>query len=293
MQGFGKMLTAMVTPFDQKLAVDYAKAKVLAKWLVDTGSDGLVLAGTTGESPNLTVEEKLKLYEVVLEEVGDRALVVAGSGSNSTEQSVELTKRAEEIGVHGIMLVGPYYNKPPQEGLYQHFRTIAQATSLPVMVYNVPSRTSSNILPATIIRLAQIPNIRAVKESSGNIDQASEIARSVPDGFQIFSGDDSLTMPLLAVGGAGIVSVASHVAGKLIKEMVTAFVSGDPQKATALHLKLYPLFKVVFVTTNPIPVKTALRLIGIDVGGLRLPLVTTTAAEEAAITAVLKELELI
>jgi 4-hydroxy-tetrahydrodipicolinate synthase len=292
-RSFGNMLTAMVTPLDKNLAVDYPKAKLLAKWLVDTGSDGIVVAGTTGESPNLTVDEKLKLYEAVLDAVGDRAVVVAGTGSNSTAQSVELTQKAEKIGVQGIMLVGPYYNKPPQEGLYQHFRTIAEATSLPVMVYNVPGRTSSNILPATILRLAQVPNIRAVKEASGNVDQTSEIARGAGDRLQIFSGDDSLTLPIMAAGGVGIVSVAAHVAGKMIKEMVMSFLAGDTVKATALHLKLYPLFKGIFITTNPIPIKTALRLIGMDVGGLRLPLVTTTRAEEDSIAGILKELALL
>ncbi|AFV11368.1 dihydrodipicolinate synthase DapA [Thermacetogenium phaeum DSM 12270] len=293
MKGFGRVLTAMVTPMTESGDVAYEEASRLAQHLVETGSDGIVVAGTTGESPVLTFEEKRRLFAVVREAVGERAAVVAGTGSNNTAAAIELTKEAEKLGCDGVMLVTPYYNKPSQEGLYQHFRAIARETKLPILLYNVPGRTSVNLLPATVARLAEIENIVAVKEASGNMDQVAEIRRRTPADFLIYSGDDALTLPILAVGGHGIVSVASHVAGKMIKEMVNSYLAGDVVKAGELHLKLFPLFKVLFITTNPVPVKKALELIGIKAGPPRLPLVRATEQETAAIAEELRKLALL
>lgn len=290
---FGRVLTAMATPFDDDGAVDIEQAKRLAKRLVENGSDGIVVAGTTGESPTLSDEEKLRLFAAVKEAVGGRATVVAGTGTNDTRHSVHLTKQAEAAGADGILLVNPYYNRPSQDGLYAHFRTIAESTALPCMLYNIPGRTGVNAAPETIARLADVPNIVAVKEASGSLDQASEIRRRTSPDFLIYSGDDSLTLPILAVGGTGIVSVASHLAGRDISDMVRAYEQGDVGKALAIHLKLFPLFKVLFITTNPVPLKAALNLSGFNVGKPRLPLVEATAKEKEQISAVLKELALV
>ncbi len=269
---FGNVLTAMVTPFDDNLEVNYAEAKKLAQYLVDNGSDGIVVAGTTGESPTLTKEEKVRLFAAVKEQVGGKAKVVAGTGSNSTKESVILTREAEKLGLDGIMLVVPYYNKPCQDGLYAHFREIATATSLPVMLYNVPSRTVTNLNPATVAKLAEIPNVVAIKEAAGSMDQVTELRRALPADFAIYSGDDSLTLPMLALGCQGIVSVASHIAGNEIQTMIRAFNASDHSKAAAIHQQLFPVFKSMFVTTNPIPVKAAVNLLGIKAGSVRLPL---------------------
>lgn len=279
MKTFGRVLTAMVTPFNDDLSVNYPAAASLARHLAANGSDGLVVAGSTGEAATMNKEEKIKLFATVLDAVGDKATVIAGTGSNDTRESVALTKEAEKLGVHGAMLVGPYYNKPPQEGFYQHFKSIADSTALPLILYNVPGRTASNILPATIARCAEIKNIVAVKESSGNLDQVSEIARLVPKSFAIYSGDDSLTLPILAVGGVGIISVAAHIVGKRIQDMIAAFFSGDIAAARDIHLELLPFFKVIFITTNPIPIKTAVSLTGLNAGPLRPPLIPMTAGE--------------
>jgi 4-hydroxy-tetrahydrodipicolinate synthase len=289
---FGRVLTAMATPFDESGAVDIEQAKALAKRLVDSGSDGIVVAGTTGESPTLSDDEKVQLFKAVKDAVGGRAKVVAGTGTNDTRHSVHLTKEAQGAGADGILLVNPYYNRPSQDGLYAHFRAIAESTSLPCMLYNIPGRTGVNAAPETIARLADVPNIVAVKEASGNLDQASEIRRRTGADFLIYSGDDSLTLPILSVGGTGIVSVASHLAGAEIAEMVRAYEQGDVRKALAIHLKLFPLFKVLFITTNPVPLKAALNLSGFNVGKPRLPLVEATAKEKEQIAAVLKELAL-
>ncbi|MHB1420629.1 MAG: 4-hydroxy-tetrahydrodipicolinate synthase [Bacillota bacterium] len=279
MKEFGEVITAMVTPFDVDLKVDLAVAKKLATYLVDHGSDAIVVAGTTGESPTLTAEEKLSLFAAVKEEVGNRATVIAGTGANSTATSVTLSKQAEKTGVDAIMLVGPYYNRPSQEGLYQHFRTVAESVSLPVMLYNVPSRTGRNINPDTVARLAAIENVVAIKEAAGDMDQATELRRQTPADFMIYCGDDSLTLPMMALGACGIVSVASHIAGKEIGEMVKAYGGGQTTKALELHLRLFPLFKVLFITANPVPVKKALQLCGHQVGGVRLPLVEANDGE--------------
>lgn len=269
----------MITPFRADLEVDYRRARELAIRLVDSGSDGIVVGGTTGESPALDNKEKLKLFETVLEAVGDRAAVIAGTGTNSTADSVRLTRQAEALGTRAVMLVCPYYNKPPQEGLYQHFKTIAASTGVPVMLYNVPGRTSVNLLPATAVRLAAIDNIVALKEASGNLEQVSEICRAAPPGFRVYSGDDSLTLPILAVGGHGVVSVASHLVGGQIAEMCRSYQAGDAPRAAKLHQNLFGLFRALFVTTNPIPVKSALQMAGFDCGVCRLPLVPPTDGE--------------
>ncbi|HHY37562.1 MAG TPA: 4-hydroxy-tetrahydrodipicolinate synthase [Clostridia bacterium] len=269
----GSVVTAMVTPFDSDLKVDYKKAKDLASRLVDNGSDAILVTGTTGESPTLSDDEKIGLLEAVLEAVGDRAPVMAGTGSNCTEASVALTKRATSAGAHAILAVTPYYNKPPQSGLVRHFRAIADATDLDIMLYNVPGRTGVNMSPQTVKELAGVENIVAVKESSGSLDQVSEIIRICPPDFLVYSGDDSLTLPMLSVGAVGVVSVASHLVGNDIKEMISAYKSGNVGKAKEIHLRLFELFRALFVTTNPIPVKAALRMHGVDVGGFRPPLV--------------------
>jgi 4-hydroxy-tetrahydrodipicolinate synthase len=289
---FGRVLTAMATPFDESGGVDYGQATVLAKHLIANGSDGIVVAGTTGESPTLSDEEKIRLFRTVKEAVGGRAAVVAGSGTNDTNHSIHLTKEAQRAGADGILLVNPYYNRPSQDGLYAHFRTVAESTSLPCMLYNIPGRTGVNCLPETIAKLSEIPNITAVKEASGNLDQASEIRRRTKAVFRIYSGDDSLTLPILSVGGSGVVSVAAHLVGREISEMVKTYERGDVGKALSIHIRLFPLFKVLFLTTNPVPLKAALNLSGVNVGKPRLPLVEATAKEKEQIQSVLKELAL-
>ena len=278
MKHFGEILTAMVTPLKASLAVDYDKAATLARHLTEAGgSDGLVVCGTTGESPTLTTEEKIRLFEVIREAVRGEASVVAGTGSNNTAATLRLTRAAEAAGGDGIMLVTPYYNKPPQRALYHHFKDVAAATELPVMLYNVPGRTGRNIDPKTVQQLAEVDNIVAVKEASGDLDQVSWLAAKTD--LAVYSGDDSLTLPVLSVGGRGIVSVASHVAGNGIREMIEAYASGKTSVASDIHQRLFPLFKALFITTNPIPVKAALRLTGFDAGSLRLPLVEATDEE--------------
>ena len=274
-----RLITAMITPFDDRLQVNYAKAAEVAEHLVQNGTEGIVVAGTTGESPVLSDEEKLRLFATVKEQVGSRVSVWAGTGSNNTQHSIELSREAEKLGVDGVLLVGPYYNKPSQEGLYQHFRAIAEAINIPAMVYNIPSRTSSNILPETMARLAQIDNIVALKESSGDMNQVSQLAYLLPEGMKVYSGDDSLTLPMMALGAHGVVSVASHLVGKDIQRMITAFNNGDTREATRIHLALYPIFKGLFITTNPVPLKEAMNILGMEVGGLRLPLTRASQQE--------------
>lgn len=289
---FGRVLTAMVTPFHKDMSLNYDQARKLARYLVENGSDGLVVAGTTGESPTLTKEEKVELFRAVVEEVGGKAVVIAGTGSYSTADSIALTRAAEKVGVDGIMLVAPYYNKPSQEGLYRHFKAVAESTNLPVMPYNIPGRTSVNVLPATVVRLAEVPNIVAIKEASGSLDQVSELRRSLPDHFAIYSGDDSMTLPVMALGGKGIVSVVGHLVGQRLQDMVNAYTSGNTKLATQIHLELFPIFKGMFITTNPVPVKAALNMMGFDVGGPRLPLLEATVSEKEAIAVTLKNLNL-
>lgn len=273
MVNFGRVLTAMITPFKEDGGVNFALAEQLAAYLAEEGTDTLVVCGTTGESPTLSWDEEYQLFQVVLKAVSGKALVMAGTGSNSTEEAIAATQKAAKIGLHGSLQVVPYYNKPPQAGLYHHFKAIAIACpDLPLVLYNVPSRTGQNIQPETVARLAEVNNIVGIKEATGNLDQASEIRRLTPPEFKLYSGDDSLTLPLLAVGGNGVVSVASHLVGRQLQQMIQAFEKGQIQVATQIHLKLFPLFKALFATTNPIPVKSALKLKGWDVGSTRLPL---------------------
>ncbi len=273
MTDFGRVLTAMITPFNQDGEVDYAVAEKLANHLVDHGTDTLVVCGTTGESPTLTWEEEFELFRAVQSAIAGRGKIMAGTGSNSTREAISATQKAAKLGIEGSLQVVPYYNKPPQSGLYAHFSAIAQANpDIAIMLYNVPGRTSQNILPETVAQLAELPNVVAIKEASGNLDQASQIRRMTPSDFSIYSGDDSLTLPLLAVGGKGVVSVASHIVGDELQQMVQAFEAGNTKTARDIHLKLMPLFKALFMTTNPIPVKAMLQLQGWAVGAPRLPL---------------------
>lgn len=290
MKDFGRVLTAMVTPFNKNNGIDYVRAAELARYLSDHGSDGIVVAGSTGEAATMTSDEKLRLFTAVLDAVGDRCSVIAGTGSNDTAASLRMSKEAKKVGVHGVMLVVPYYNKPSQEGMYRHFSTIAGAIGdLPIIVYNVPGRTGVNMTTETALRLADIPNITSIKEASGNLEQMGEILRSAPDGFVLYSGDDALTLPILSIGGHGIISVASHVAGIQIKSMIDAFLAGDTIRAKELHLKLLPVFKAMFIATNPTPVKAAVNMLGLDVGDVRLPLVSPVPAELAKIEAELRK----
>jgi 4-hydroxy-tetrahydrodipicolinate synthase len=293
MKDFGRVLTAMVTPFKADLSVDFAMAEKLALHLIENGSDGLVLHGTTGESPTLSHEEEYELYRVVVKALKGKASIVAGTGSNSTSTAIKSTKEAEKIGCDGAMIVVPYYNKPPQEGLYQHFKAVADATSLPLIIYNIPGRSSRNMEPETVARLSKIKNYVAIKEASGDLNQVKKIREITPKDFLIYSGDDNLTLPIMERGGHGIISVISHVAGKILREMVEAQASGDKKKAAEINKRLEPLYKAAFVTTNPIPIKAALEMIGFNVGKLRLPLVEATDAEKAEVKKVLKELKLV
>ncbi|CAH1193439.1 4-hydroxy-tetrahydrodipicolinate synthase [Paenibacillus auburnensis] len=289
---FGRLITAMVTPFDGAGEINWEATSRLVDYLIEEQkSEALVVCGTTGESPTLTDEEKLQLFSFVLKKADGRCKIIAGTGSNSTRHSIHLTKEAEKLGVDGVLLVVPYYNKPNQEGLYQHFSAIAADTSLPCILYNVPSRTSVSMSAATTLRLAEIPNIVATKECV-SVDQITLIATSCPDDFHVYSGDDSAGLATLAVGGHGIISVASHVIGAQMSEMINAFLSGDVQRAGAKHRQLFPVFKGLFECPQPLPnpaaVKYALGLRGIDVGSVRLPLVGPNEAEAAFIESLLK-----
>ena len=291
--GFGRVLTAMVTPFSSDGSVNYAIAEKLAVHLADNGTDTLVVCGTTGESPTLSWNEEFELFHVIQQAVAGKAKVMAGTGSNSTSEAIEATRKAFDMGLDGSLQVVPYYNKPPQEGLYLHFSTIAKAVpDMPIMLYNVPGRTGQNMLPETIARLAGVPNIVAVKEASGNLDQASHIRRSTPKEFAIYSGDDSLTLPTLAIGGVGVVSVASHLVGNELQAMIQHFEAGRIAEATHLHTQILPLCKALFSIANPIPIKAALRLIGWDVGGCRLPLCDAPPDVITALEQVLADLKL-
>ncbi len=276
---FGKIVTAMVTPFDHKGNIDFEKTTQLVDYLLENGTDSLVVVGTTGESATLTTEEKVALFRHVVSVVNGRVPVIAGTGSNNTQASIELTKKAEEAGVDAVLLVAPYYNKPNQEGLYQHFKAIAESTSLPVMLYNIPGRSVVNMSVDTVVRLSEIPNIVAIKDASGNLDTMTEIIARTREDFLLYSGDDNITLPVLAIGGAGVVSVASHIIGNEMQQMIAAFEAGELAKAAKLHQKLLPIMKGLFAAPNPVPVKTALQLKGLDVGSVRLPLVPLTEQE--------------
>ncbi|MFW6022454.1 MAG: 4-hydroxy-tetrahydrodipicolinate synthase [Halanaerobiaceae bacterium] len=293
MFNFGEVLTAMVTPFDENMKVDLTKARELVRYLVDNGSDGIVVLGTTGEVPTLSNEEKKKVLETVVDEVGDRAVIVAGTGSYSTSDSIEMTREAEKIGVDGVMLVTPYYNKPPQSGLYNHFKMIAEVTSLPVLLYNVPGRTSRNIEPETVLKLSKIDNIIAIKEASGDLNQVSTLIRILPDDFYVYSGDDNLILPILSLGGQGVVSVASHLVGNDIKKMIREFKDGNIKKAAEMNKNLGKIFNAIFITTNPIPVKAALQFMGMNMGSVRPPLIDINQEEKDALIDILKEFKLL
>ncbi|MBO0993064.1 4-hydroxy-tetrahydrodipicolinate synthase [Bacillus sp. SD088] len=284
---FGRVSTAMVTPFDSKGNIDFPKTSMLIEHLLNHGSDSLLVAGTTGESPTLTTEEKLALFEYIVKTVDGRVPVIAGTGSNNTYASIELTKKAEEIGVDAIMLVAPYYNKTNQRGLYEHFSAIAQSTHLPIMIYNIPGRSVVNIEPDTIIELAKIDNVIAAKEASGNLEAMAQIIAKTKEDFLLYSGDDSLTLPVMSIGGCGVVSVASHVIGSEMQQMIQSYERGEVAEAAQLHRDLLPIMRGLFAAPSPVPVKTALQLLGFDVGSVRLPLVPLTGDERVTLNELL------
>ncbi len=286
MINLGRLLTAMVTPFDEKGELDYPQAKRLAQALLKSGSQGLIVSGTTGESPTLTKEEKLRLFAEV-RSVAKQG-VVANTGTYSTRESIELTREAERVGVDAILLVVPYYNKPTQDGLFQHFKSIAQSTSLPCIIYNVPGRTVTSISADTVIRLSQIDNIVGIKEASGNLEQIARIVQGANRDFLVYSGNDSDTLPILALGGYGVISVASHLVGNQIREMMDKFLGGKTEEAAQIHRNLLPLVNALFIVSNPIPVKHALNHIGFTVGKPRLPLTEPDEKSKAAIESALK-----
>lgn len=287
---FGRVLTAMVTPFDHNGNIDYNQTNVLIEHLLNNGTDGLVVAGTTGESPTLTAEEKISLFRHVVKTVDKRVPVIAGTGGNNTKASIALTKEAERCDVDAIMLVTPYYNKPNQRSLYEHFKVIAKETTRPVMLYNIPGRSVVNITAETTIALSKIDNIVSVKEASGDLEQIAEIVERTDDNFSVYSGDDSMTLPILSIGGTGVVSVASHIVGNEMKQMVKLFYDGKTQQAARLHRKLLPVMKGLFKAPSPSPVKAALRIKGIGVGGLRLPLLDLTPEERDELTAIIENI---
>ncbi|GBR73351.1 4-hydroxy-tetrahydrodipicolinate synthase [Candidatus Termititenax aidoneus] len=267
--------------------MDYAEAVRLANYLADNGSDSIVLAGSTGESPTLTNEEESVLFTEVKKGLGQKAKVIAGTGSNSTVTAVEYTRRAEALGVDGALVVVPYYNKPTQEGLYQHFKAINDAVNLPLMLYNIPARTGRNLEPETTLRLAELPNYFAVKEASGDLAQIKKIIAAAPQDFLLYAGDDNITLETLKAGGYGVVSVAAHLAGLPLKKMVDAYLSGDLKTAETIDKELQDIFQVIFITTNPAPVKAALNMLGFQCGVPRLPLVGLTESEKEQVRRVL------
>jgi len=299
--GFGRLMTAMVTPMRPDGAVDFERAGKLAQRLVSQGTESVVVCGTTGESPTLSHDEKLRLFQAVRQAVPGTP-VVAGTGSNCTRSTIEFSRHARDCGVDALLVVAPYYNKPPQEGLYAHFKAVAEAVDLPILLYNIPGRTGVEISPAVLARLAEIPNVVGVKQSLPGLDPVSTLSASLQAllsegrapwtrpgrAMEIYSGDDSATLPMMAVGGVGVVSVASHVAGPAMQQMMQAFVEGRVEEATALHLRLMPLFTGLFATTNPILVKAALKLQGFPVGGVRLPLVEATPQQEEQLRQVME-----
>ncbi|MCE5203814.1 MAG: 4-hydroxy-tetrahydrodipicolinate synthase [Actinomycetia bacterium] len=291
---FGRLITAMVTPFTRDLDLDLPRAQELADRLIDQGSDALVVCGTTGESPTVFYDQKMDLFRAVREAVGDRAPLIANVGDNCTADSVDFAKDVVKLGVDGVMAVVPYYNKPPQEGLYRHFRAIAEAVDVPVVLYNIPGRCVVNMEPATVIRLAQdVENIVALKQANPDLSQAATVISETPDDFEVFAGDDELTLPLMALGGTGVISTIGNVAGARFKEMVTAQAQGDHTRALRIHLELLPLMKALFITSNPIMVKRALELVGFPVGGVRLPLVDATPEQTESLARVLRHLGMV
>ena len=289
---FGRLITAMVTPFDANLQIDWDQVAKLMDYLIEEQeSDSLVINGTTGESPTLTDEEKLQLFQFTVKHAKGRCKIIAGTGSNDTAHSIHLSKEAEKLGVDALLLVAPYYNRPSQEGLFQHYKAIAEAVSLPCILYNVPSRTGVNINVDTTIRLSHIPNIVATKDCA-DLDQITRIVSGAAPGFLVYSGDDTMALPVLSVGGHGIISVASHVVGKEMKSMINCYLQGDTREAAKVHAKIHPVMKGLFNcphrVPNPAPVKYALNSKGVEVGGVRLPLLNATEEEGRFIDSLLK-----
>ncbi|GEK57831.1 4-hydroxy-tetrahydrodipicolinate synthase [Marinococcus halophilus] len=278
---FGRLSTAMVTPFDEHGDIDYTALTKLINHLISTGTESIVVAGTTGESPTLSHEEKISLFRHTVQTVNGRVPVIAGTGSNDTRASLALSLEAEKTGIDAVMLVTPYYNKPSQEGMYQHFRTIAEGINTPVMLYNIPGRSAAGMTPETIVRLSHVKNICSIKEASGDLEAAAYILQHAPQDFTLYSGDDSLTLPLLSVGATGVVSVSAHVAGESMQDMIQSFFNGQPVYAASRHRDLLPLMKSMFAAPSPTPVKAALEMRGIISGDVRLPMVRLNAEEEA------------
>ena len=290
MKTFGNILTAMITPFTDDGHVNFQEALRLAGYLLDNGSDGLIVCGTTGEGPHLEDRDKLELFTLIAKEYGHRATIIANTGSNSTKKSIALTKAASHTGVHGVMTVVPYYNKPNQEGCYLHFKAIADSTDLPVMLYNVPGRTGGHIEPQTVARLAkECPNITSIKEATGDIKITQQIRELLPNNdFMIYSGDDALTLDVIQNGGAGVISVAAHIVGNEMQEMIGLFRQGKVKEARAIELSLVPILKAMFITTNPIPVKYAMKQLGFSTGPLLLPLCNPSVEEAQIIDAAIE-----
>lgn len=292
---FGRLLTAMVTPFNEDGSINYAAGADFAEWLLANGSDGLVVEGSTGEAATMNMDEKVKFMETIVKRVNGRAKIVAGAGTNCTASTIELAQKMEACGADGLLVVGPYYNKPTQEGYYQHFAAVAKATKLPIIVYNVPGRTGGNIAPATIARLAKdFSNIVAVKEAAGNVAQTAELYRVLSDDFSIYSGDDGLILPFMSVGACGLISVLGNVNGKILQELMTAYSEGRVKDAADINKRMVPQAKAMFVESNPIPIKAAVtKVTGINAGAPRLPLTPISAAGEAVLDAALKEAGLV
>ncbi len=277
----GEVITAMITPFNKDLSIDYKALEKLVNHLIETGSDAILVAGTTGETPTLSHEEEVELFKFVKKVVNGRVKLIMGAGSNSTQTALESSKRAKELGADAILTVVPYYNKPSQKGMYEHFSAIAKAVDLPIILYNIKGRTGVDMQPKTIAKLAhEFKNIVAVKQSNSDLDLISDMKKLCPEDFAIYSGDDSLTLPMLALGVHGVISVASHIEGKKIKEMITNFKNGNVKEALKLHLYLYPLFRKLFMAPNPVPVKAALARLGIINEYVRLPLVVLDEEEK-------------
>ena len=286
---FGRYIVAMITPFDENRALDTKRARELAVRLVDKGTDALIISGTTGESPTVFYPQKIELFKAVMEAVEGRVPIIANVGDNCTADSAEFAAEVAKLGVDGIMAVVPYYNKPPQEGLYRHFKCIVEAAGIPTILYNIPSRCVINMEAETTLRLAHdFDNIVAVKEASGKLDQIKAIIDGAPEGFVVYSGDDEATLPIMELGGYGVITTTGNVATERMKEIVTAMAEGDHTAALRAHLALQPLMKELFVTANPIMPKEAMKLIGFDCGGVRLPLIDATPEQRAGLERVMK-----
>ncbi len=287
---FGRLLTAMVTPFNADGSINYEAGADFADWLLANGSDGLVVEGSTGEAATMDMDEKIKFMQTIVARVNGRAKIVAGAGTNCTASTIDLVKKMEACGVDGVLVVGPYYNKPTQEGYYQHFAAVAKATKLPIIVYNVPGRTGGNIAPETVARLAaDFSNIVAIKEAAGNVAQTAELYRVLPEDFSIYSGDDGLILPFLSVGACGLISVLANVNGKLLQQLMQAYSEGRVKDAADLNKVMVPLAKAMFIESNPIPIKAAVtKVTGIEAGAPRLPLTPISAAADAKLDAALK-----